>query len=749
MQRAIPPVVSPLLDRNKQTVTNICGVVWAGLLNGRTSKWNMRKKIGNATKLLLCDTGVGTVKQKLRHYSMIAISVIWLSSCAEKTEFVSSQSQSNWKFADPAALAGAEPEAMPDIMPQTHYAAGRLFEKQGAALRASKQYKKALLRDPKHVPSLSRLGMLYAKQGHYPQAEEYLQRAVEIWPNSPQVRNNLGFCYIMQERWYDAEAEFRNTLKLNPSFVRARVNLAMALSKQNRFEEALGEFRLAVPEPEAYYNLGLLYHSAQRYQEAASAFEIALQKNPKLTIAKLRLDRIKLQLERSREFQVDVKSPQSTEFASNNGQNQTPAAHASSTKVNQPYTMQPVETPNPNQNVSNPVAATEPTAQTASLTTSTSKFASNESAPAPVEPQVTEPTTQPEAPIQTADVRVVRTMEPVEYTTTPSSREVDANRFESKSQSMQASSQPVEEQPVAMQTPNTHNSATRRIETREMYPIASASETVEIEVETSEPVASNEMRTTNQQESKAIVADAPSADAPSKDTFEQAPVASEIQSVDAVYVKTGQSQTALSPFHVKPTSQPAALEQEQATQTNSIATTKESNAPAISNSDALVLEATPYEEFASPAKLVDLKTQNTEPQQRSVSRSIAADPTDNSTFASDLSEIQSVKPSGPKAIAAPKKAKTATHRSNPDQAEMKPMGTVGAAPKKQAPQPIMQAMPIKNSPKQSAPEISAPKIIEMQPIESASKNDEVEPATEEEEIDEEEIEIVEMEAVND
>ncbi len=718
----------------------------------------MRLRNGNATILLLCETGVGTVKQKVSIYSFVAVSVIWLTSCTEKTEFVSSQSQSNWKSADPAALAGADPEPTPDIMPQTHYAAGRLFEKQGAVVRAAKQYKKALLRDPEHVPSLSRLGMIYAKQAHYPQAEQYLQKAVELWPNSPQTRNNLGFCYVMQERWYDAEAEFRNTLKLDPSFVRARVNLAMALSKQNRFDESLGEFRLAVPEPEAYYNLGLLYRSAQRYEEAASAFATALKRQPDMTLAKQQLDRMKLQMARTRELQFDNGGPQSTEFASSR-QKQRPTQR---TRTNQSFAMQPVESQSGNMASSQSNAPASRSARTASwsnqATASTSNNQSFESTQ-PVESTQSYEASQysgngysgteySNAPV--AGSQGALPMQPIEYSPSqPQSQQQESSPAYvqddgSSSEDMTASN--------ATQQSSPHWSNNSSVATYEMQPVASTSESLETNESTEHPESEQSQQV--QWDQSHFVASEPADQ--QDDANQQNDSSSNIQSVQPSYVAAEPIESNASPSQqpaqVKPIPRPTQSQNFATSQTTTPATSTQSQ-------NALVLEATPVEESYAPSKTSQQQYELVESKPRSQSTMTPAETQTNSSFTADLTEIKSMEPVAPGTTIAPKKARTATHKPNStnssnspnssdsNDVEVRPMGKIGMAPTAQTPTPRAQAMPKSKVATKPAPEQAIePAIIEMTPVEESGDNDD--DNSDSAKI-EENIEVVEMEVVED
>ncbi len=192
--------------------------------------------------------------------------------------------------------------AMPerDVLPRTHYAAGRLHESQNRLERAVEQYRAAVTLDPKYVDAYNGLGVCLTRLGRYREAEEHLLKAIELAPDRAHLRNNLAFCYISQRRWADAEAELRNALELKPNFARARINLAMSLAQQGKFDPALQEFRAVLKEGDAQFNMGLMYQSVGRYAEAGEAFRAALEKNPRMVAARERLEKLRPMLDKAR-----------------------------------------------------------------------------------------------------------------------------------------------------------------------------------------------------------------------------------------------------------------------------------------------------------------------------------------------------------------------------------------------------------------------------------------------------------------
>ena len=236
------------------------------------------------------------MKRHVISLTLLGALVCWPMGCTTNEQTVTSQKDSNWADAASSAISAAEPESVRNILPSTHFAAGQLFENQGAMNKAVVQYQRAVDLDPDHVPSLNRMGVLLARLNQHAAAERALLRAVEIRPDSALLLNNLGFEYVLQKRWTDAEEEFRNAIALMPDLSRARINLGVALAMLDRYGEALEQFRAVLPEPDAFYNLGLVLRSKHQYHDAAGVFQLALDFNPDFHAAGKQLEQIRPKL---------------------------------------------------------------------------------------------------------------------------------------------------------------------------------------------------------------------------------------------------------------------------------------------------------------------------------------------------------------------------------------------------------------------------------------------------------------------
>jgi len=219
----------------------------------------------------------------------MAAGLLVAAGCSKNTDFETSRNrliESRHRKSSRVEYVDAE---VPEILPKTHYAAGRMFESQGNVAKAIEQYRKAIAVSHSHVSSYHRLGLLYSRLGRHDEAIEMFEGAVELKPDNPILRNNLGFELMFDKQWPEAAAQLNKAIELEPRFARAHINLGMALSKLKRYDEALAHFRRVLPETDAQYNLGLMYRAAQQYAEAATAFETVLEADPDFKVAETQL----------------------------------------------------------------------------------------------------------------------------------------------------------------------------------------------------------------------------------------------------------------------------------------------------------------------------------------------------------------------------------------------------------------------------------------------------------------------------
>ncbi len=220
--------------------------------------------------------------------------IVLVTGCQVSQEFslknFGSGSGSEWDQYNRAAIEDAEPEAAPEILPVTHFAAGQLFESKGNVQQAALQYRKAIEINKDFVSAYNRLGICLNKLGQYSEADRCFLRAIQIAPEQVHLYNNLGFSCMLQHKWDRAQKHFNEALRRNPEFARARINLGMALANQGHYQQALGEFEKGLGAARANYNIGLVYKSQGRLADAERAFSRALALEPRLKNARKHLD---------------------------------------------------------------------------------------------------------------------------------------------------------------------------------------------------------------------------------------------------------------------------------------------------------------------------------------------------------------------------------------------------------------------------------------------------------------------------
>ncbi len=142
----------------------------------------------------------------------------------------------------------------------------------GEMERAKKASLAWVIRHPQDVTALHFLGMLYAEQEDLTYAEEYLAQAYnlnvedatvalhyanilkaqkkysqamqvlfalhDVHPKFAAIYNNLGTLYFAEEKWQDAITAFQTALQLQADFIDAYYNLLLTFNKLNRKMEA-------------------------------------------------------------------------------------------------------------------------------------------------------------------------------------------------------------------------------------------------------------------------------------------------------------------------------------------------------------------------------------------------------------------------------------------------------------------------------------------------------------------------------
>jgi tetratricopeptide (TPR) repeat protein len=177
----------------------------------------------------------------------------------------------------------------PPISVETRYAAGQLAESQRNFPTAIQQYREALKIQANHLPSLFRLGVVYAQVGSYADAIATWQRYLKETNGDPVAWANLGFCQELAGNPKDAEDAYKQGIAKDPKSNPCRVNYGLMLARAGRTTEAIIQLQAVLPEAQVHYNLGSVYEQEGHRAEAKAEYRKAMELDPNLAEAKLRL----------------------------------------------------------------------------------------------------------------------------------------------------------------------------------------------------------------------------------------------------------------------------------------------------------------------------------------------------------------------------------------------------------------------------------------------------------------------------
>jgi Flp pilus assembly protein TadD len=153
-------------------------------------------------------------------------------------------------------------------------------------------YEKARTVDPKSQHVSRRLGLLYDRQGMHQKARDEYDRALSHAPNDPNLLNDMGYSCFARGMMDEAELHLSKAIATDPSHKRAWVNLGLVLGYKGRYADSLNAFEQAVSRPQAYSNLGFIYTTQGKKEEAKKVYRKALSLEPDMPLVHAALARL-------------------------------------------------------------------------------------------------------------------------------------------------------------------------------------------------------------------------------------------------------------------------------------------------------------------------------------------------------------------------------------------------------------------------------------------------------------------------
>ncbi len=129
---------------------------------------------------------------------------------------------------------------------ETHAALAYCLLRENQAAAALEEYTLASAIRPPTAQELTEVGQAYVLLGDDADADHWTLRAVRLNPNDPEAWYSLGRIRYTEQRFADAKTCFEHVLSLRPHNVKAENNLGLAEEGTNNTEAAMAAYRQAI-----------------------------------------------------------------------------------------------------------------------------------------------------------------------------------------------------------------------------------------------------------------------------------------------------------------------------------------------------------------------------------------------------------------------------------------------------------------------------------------------------------------------
>ena len=167
---------------------------------------------------------------------------------------------------------------------QAHLLLGIVFQEEGRAGEALKQFDRARDLRPNDPAVYVDTGRVLASQGEFDRAAEQFADAIERDPGNATARSNWGIVLCHQQKWKQAITQLRESVSLQPRNVTSWSFLFQAYLANKDFASARAVSaqieRLSPHTAETYRTLGAFQGSAGDYPDAVINLRKALQLAP-------------------------------------------------------------------------------------------------------------------------------------------------------------------------------------------------------------------------------------------------------------------------------------------------------------------------------------------------------------------------------------------------------------------------------------------------------------------------------------
>lgn len=185
----------------------------------------------------------------------------------------------NGQYSSALGMFTRASELAPELLPALVGQAQALrFE--GKLSEAISKLNAAMLISGDDIAVLNELAIIYDLMGRENLAAPLYQEIVDRSPDVAASHNNMGMNQMVRGQYPEAILAFLQAHNIDPKNTRIKNNLATAYALNGDGEKAFKIFSGTVGESGAYNNLGFLYMSQGRYDEAETYLRKALASNP-------------------------------------------------------------------------------------------------------------------------------------------------------------------------------------------------------------------------------------------------------------------------------------------------------------------------------------------------------------------------------------------------------------------------------------------------------------------------------------
>ena len=167
----------------------------------------------------------------------------------------------------------------------THQLA-RLQFKSGESQRAIDGLRYAVAKDPRDTEAFVELSRILMQQNRYPEANQTLMAALKLDPNHIEALMLSGFWEERHNQTTLAMETYYRVLGLDRDHVEAKLRIALLQMNSGAFDRAAPTLRWIcqsdradeAKQAQAYWSLGILYGSQDRWSDAVESLSAALSK---------------------------------------------------------------------------------------------------------------------------------------------------------------------------------------------------------------------------------------------------------------------------------------------------------------------------------------------------------------------------------------------------------------------------------------------------------------------------------------